>query len=100
VTAANLQAVRSLSIKDVIEAIGKAPPEAWPKLKATLLAVLDAVIAFVPAAFKPGLEALRAALEQAATVPLDLLEQVLEAVKNAVLSANFGPATGDDSDLA
>lgn len=97
---ANLQAIRALSIKDVVDAIRRAPPEAWPKLKATLLAVLDAVILFVPATFKPSLEALRAALESAATVPLDLLEQVLSALKAAVLTMDFGPATGDDSDLA
>jgi hypothetical protein len=94
------QAIRSLSIREVAEALKSAPPEAWPKLKAALLATLDALIAALPDTFRPGLQALRAALEVAATVPVDLLAQVLAAIKGAVLTMDFGPATGDDSDLA
>jgi 5,10-methenyltetrahydromethanopterin hydrogenase len=92
-------AIRSLSIKEIAEAL-KGAPEAWPKLKAALLKALDALIAAVPATLKPGLQALRDALAEAATVPADLIEQVLAALKGAVLAMDFGPATGDDSDLA
>jgi hypothetical protein len=91
--------IRAVSVKDVLVALSVAP-SAWPKAQAALLAFLDVLIAAVPSTLKPGLQALRDQLAAATTVPADLVEQVLAALKAAVLAADFGPATGDDSDLA
>jgi hypothetical protein len=91
--------VKAISVADVVAALELAPA-AWPLAQAALLAFMDAVIAAVPAALKPGLRALRDQLAAATTVPTDIVDQVLKALKAAVLAMDFGPATGDDSDLA
>jgi hypothetical protein len=91
--------IRAVSVADVVGAL-ELTPTAWPLAQDALLAFLDALISAVPAALKPGLQALRDQLAAATTVPTDIVDQVLKALKAAVLAMDFGPATGDDSDLA
>lgn len=93
------KAIARLSVKDLIDAIEKAP-ELWPRAKAAILALIDVWIEAAPDALKPALQAIRDQIDAAATWPADLVDQLWTALKDAVLSADWGPATGDDSDLA
>ena len=90
-------ALQKLSIKDLLDLIRQAP-ELWLELRDAFVAFLDGIIAIAPEPLKPGLIAFRDQLATATEAPLDLLDKLFSALKDAVLAWDFGPATGDDSD--
>jgi len=99
VNRADTALVASLSIKDILEALRRAP-ELWPVLRDALLRLIDSVIAATPEPLKASLVVIRDQIAAATVMPLELIEKLLLALKDALLSANWGPATGADSDLA
>ena len=77
--------------------------DAQPALEAArqaLLDWLDGLIAKAPLQYQPGLKFVRDTVAAGSVIPAELVGAVLQALGDAVLKGNFGPATGDDSDLA
>lgn len=91
--------IKAVGVVEVVHALEKIP-EAWPIVQGALLALLDKLIAIVPGTLKPGLQNFRDLLAAATEMPPGLVDDVLNAIKGALLSMQFGPATSDDADTA